>query len=129
MPQLIKTVACIRRRDGLTVEEFERYWREHHSRVVQSVAGTLSIKRYVQSHLLRGGLTDRLSRSRNAIEPFDGIAEVWFDATDLTGEMTTERLHANLALLEDERNFIDLERSAFFFTTETEFIGPRPPEP
>ncbi|MFD0687608.1 EthD domain-containing protein [Actinomadura fibrosa] len=120
---LIKTVACIRRKPSLTVEEFATYWRENHSEIVTSVAGDLKIKRYVQSHLLRGDLTDLFSGSRNGIEPFDGIAEVWFDADDLDGEMTAAQLHANLALLEDERNFIDIERSAFFFTTEIEFIG------
>lgn len=120
---LIKTVACIRRKPDLSVEEFEHYWRENHSKVVASVAGTLHIKRYVQSHLLRGELTDLFSGSRNGIEPFDGLAEVWFEASDLGGEMSAEQLKANLGLLEDERNFIDIERSAFFFATETEFIG------
>jgi hypothetical protein len=123
MGQLIKCVGVIRRRPDLTIEEFERYWLEDHSRLIQSVAPTMKMRRYVQSHLLRGDLTDLFSGSRNGIEPFDGIAEVWFDADDLEGDMTHPQLEANLAVLEDERAFIDLERSAFFFSVEHEFIS------
>ncbi|MFF5553021.1 EthD domain-containing protein [Streptomyces olivaceoviridis] len=126
MAQLVKGVACIRHRADLPAEEFTRYWLENHSRIVQAVAGTLSIRRYVQSHLLPGPLTEQFTASRNAIEPFDGLAEVWIDADEFGDgtTMTEERLKANLALVEDEGNFIDLERSAFFFTVEHEFVGP-----
>jgi len=123
MGQIIKTIACIRRRPDLSVEEFERYWLASHARLIQSLAGTMKMRRYVQSHLLRGDLTDLFSGSRNGIEPFDGTAEVWFDADDLSGDMTHAQLEANLAMLEDERNFIDVERSAFFFAVEHEFIS------
>jgi hypothetical protein len=125
MGQTVKCVAVFRRRPDLTLEEFTAYWLENHSALIRSLSPTMKSQRYVQSHLLRGELTDLLNGSRNGIEPFDGVAEVWFDIEDLEGEMTHEQLLANIEVLEDERKFIDLERSTFFFTIEHQFL----PEP
>jgi hypothetical protein len=125
MGQTIKCTSCIRRRPDLTIDEFERYWLQDHSALILKVAGVMKMRRYVQSHLLRWEMTDIFSASRNGIEPFDGLAEVWFDADDLEGDVSREQLEANIALIEDERNFIDLERSSWFFTVEHVFIdGP-----
>lgn len=125
MGQTVKCVAVFRRNPDLTLEEFTAYWLQDHSTLIRSLSPTMKSKRYVQSHLLRGELTDLLNGSRGGIEPYDGLAEVWFDLDDLEGEMTHEQLLANIEILEDERKFIDLERSSFFFTVEHQFI----PEP
>jgi EthD domain-containing protein len=47
---LIKLVFTLRRREGMTREEFQRYWREQHAPLVQRHASTLGIRRYVQTH-------------------------------------------------------------------------------
>jgi hypothetical protein len=68
-----------------------------------------------------------LRASRGAAEPYDGITEVWWESPeDLAAGMTTpEGEAASLALLEDERNFIDLERSSLFMTVEHEIFDRR----
>ena len=53
--------------------------------------------------------------ARGAPEPFDGVAELWFDSDELLQLMQTEAgAEAGRALLEDERRFLDLANSPIF---------------
>jgi len=80
---MIKLTYCLRRKPGMTVEEFQRYWRETHAPLVRSHAETLRIRRYVQAHTATTPLDDALRDSRSAsVEPFDGVAELWWDSVD-----------------------------------------------
>jgi hypothetical protein len=56
---------------------------------------------------------------------FDGVAELWWDSLDdmRTASGTPAGQAAGLALLEDERKFIDLARSPLFFGEEKTIIG------
>ena len=47
---MIKLVFSLRRREDMTREEFQRYWREQHAPLVERHAKTLAIRRYVQTH-------------------------------------------------------------------------------
>lgn len=123
MGDTVKLVFCVRRRDDVPVEEFHRYWRDEHGPLVRSVAGTIGVQRYVQCHLLRGDLTEAIRASRGAGEPYDGVAELWFDRDDLTRDLTEELVAASIQLLQDEATFIDLAGSVVFFTEEHEVIG------
>jgi hypothetical protein len=122
MGETVKLVFCVRRRADVEPEEFHRYWLEEHAVLVRSVGELLRIRRYVQSHTVHGALTDALTASRGSAEPYDGIAELWFDVDDLQRELTEQTLAANVLLLEDERRFIDLERSSLFVSVEHEII-------
>ena len=124
MGDTVKLVFCVRRRDDVAVGEFHRYWLDEHGPLVRSVAGTIAVQRYVQSHLLRGDLTDAIRASRGSGEPYDGVAELWFDRDDLSRELTEEVVAASIRLLQDEATFIDLPGSVVFFTEEHEVIGP-----
>jgi len=44
---MVKLVFMVRRREGITREEFQRYWKEEHAELVQRHAGLLRIRRYV----------------------------------------------------------------------------------
>ena len=79
---MIKLTYCIRRRSDLAPQEFRRYWRDHHGPLVRKHAAALRATRYVQSHTLETPLNDALRASRGAAEPFDGIAEVWWDSPE-----------------------------------------------
>ena len=60
----------------------------------------------------------------SAPEMFDGVAELWWDSfEDITGNTHPDAPAAGLALLEDERKFIDLPRSPLFFGEEKTIIG------
>jgi uncharacterized protein (TIGR02118 family) len=117
---MVKLVFCLRRLPHLSREDFQRYWRETHGPLVRRHAATLRIRRYVQVHTLADPLQDVLRASRGGPEPYDGVAELWWDDRDALEAATREPAGqaAALELLEDERRFIDLARSPLFVAEE-----------
>jgi uncharacterized protein (TIGR02118 family) len=117
---MIKLVFCLRRRDDLSREEFQRYWLEQHGPLVRSHADVLGIRRYVQVHSIDDGISLAVAGPRNPPAPFDGVAELWFDDLEaLAAAGSTEAGRAaGAALLADERMFIDLESSPLFLAEE-----------
>ncbi|MCH8064630.1 MAG: EthD domain-containing protein [Chloroflexi bacterium] len=121
---MIKMVYCLRRRPELSREEFQRYWRETHAPLVQKYAQALNLRRYVQVHTSEHPVNDALRESRGAMEPYDGVAELWWDSADsmATAMASAEGRKAGQALLEDEKRFIDVERSALWIGQEHAFV-------
>ena len=63
---MIKAVSWFRRRPAMSVEEFQRYWREEHPKVVLELPG---LCKYVQNHVLE-------SQYAGGRQPFaDGVVE------------------------------------------------------
>lgn len=122
---MIKLTFAVRRRADVEPAEFHRYWRDEHGPLVRSFQSTLGIRRYVQVHQVDTPLNDLFRASRDALEPFDGVAELWWDDIDaLTAASSTpEGLAAGQALLTDEGRFIDLSKSALWLGEEVEIIG------
>jgi uncharacterized protein (TIGR02118 family) len=117
---MVKLVYCARRLPHLSRTEFQRYWRQTHGPLVRSHAGTLRIRRYVQVHTLESPINDALRESRGSLEPYDGVAELWWDSAEelVAATASPEGRKAAQDLLEDERRFIDLERSALWIGEE-----------
>ena len=117
---MIKLTFCLVRAAHLSREEFQRYGLEQHGPLVRSLAPALRIERYVQSHTLTTPVNDALRRGRGGPEPYDGVAELWWDSlAELTaGAATPEGREAGRRLLEDERRFIDLARSPVWLGEE-----------
>ena len=84
----------------------------------------LGIRRYVQTHRVETPFNEALRASRGALEPFDGVAELWWDDVDALVAATSspEGYAAGQTLLEDEAKFIDLERSSLWLGQEVEII-------
>ena len=122
---MVKLVFTLRRRPELSREEFQRYWLERHGPLVQSFAEVLGIRRYVQVHTLPEATQAMLRASREAPEEYDGVAELWYDSLDsITAAVSTdEGRAASIALLEDEREFIDHKSSPLWFGEEHEVIA------
>ena len=122
---MFKVVFCLRRRSGMNPEEFDTYWRETHGPLVASFKDVLRIRRYVQSTRMVSDLAGIAATVRGAPEPYDGVAELWFESWEdlAAGFSTVEGRAAGKALIEDERKFIDLADSPIFFSTEREIIG------
>jgi uncharacterized protein (TIGR02118 family) len=121
---VIKLSFAVRRRIDIEPVEFHRYWRDEHGPLVRSLQSVLGIRRYVQTHRLESPFNDALRASRSALEPFDGVAELWWDDVDALVAATSspEGLAAGRTLLEDEERFIDLEHSALWLGREVEII-------
>lgn len=121
---MIKLVYCLRRLPELSLEEFQRYWRENHAPLVRKHAETLKIRRYVQVHTRDHPLNEALHGTRPGPEPYDGVAELWFDSTDdlTAGASTAEGREAAQALLEDEKRFIDISQSPIWIAEENPVV-------
>jgi uncharacterized protein (TIGR02118 family) len=103
---MIKLIYCITKKPGMTDEEFFRYWREVHAPLGARIPG---LRRLVQSHRL-----EVLGDAKPA--DYDGMAELWFD--DVAGLLAARSSPEWQASSEDERNFIDHSRVAYFVAEE-----------
>ncbi len=121
---MVKLVFCCRRKEGMTVEAFQRRWLDVHGPLVRRLREHLPMmKRYVQSHTLEGPVNEGLRASRGTAEAYDGITEVWFDDLEsMGGDGGQAALDASQALLEDEAKFLDFARSSVFLTVEHEIF-------
>lgn len=123
---MIKIVFCLRRRDGLSLAEFRRYWLEDHATLVRQYGPALRVRRYTQSHTLVDPRIDAATEARGSdVESYDGVAEVWWDSVEdiIAAGATKEGRAAGRALLQDERAFIDLASSAIFYAEEHVIVG------
>ena len=109
-------------------EEFSRYWRDIHAPLVRDRAEVLGIRRYVQVRTVQDPDTQRRFQARNggSPEPYDGIAELWYDELPAGPRSEAARIAAR-ELLEDERNFIDLPNSPIWTGQETPVVGSATP--
>lgn len=116
---MIKLTFCLHRLPHLTREAFQKYWFESHAPLVASHREVLRIRRYVQMHSGTEAMNAGIGASRGAPQMFDGVAELWWDSfDDIIANPNPDAPAAGLALLEDERKFIDLPRSPLFFGDE-----------
>ena len=121
---MIKLTFCLKRLPNLGREAFQRYWFENHAPLVAKHREVLRIRRYVQMHSGSEEMNAAIRQSRNAPDMFDGVAELWWNSfEDIMTNDSAEARAAGLALLEDERKFIDLPRSPLFFGEEKVIFG------
>jgi uncharacterized protein (TIGR02118 family) len=102
----IKNVEFVTRRPDLSVEAFQRHWRDIHG----PIAATIPVlKRYVQSHVLPEAYTRRAPA-------YDGVAITWFDSTNAMRLSATTPEYARTRA--DEPNFIAAGEIPVILTTE-----------
>jgi uncharacterized protein (TIGR02118 family) len=104
---MIKLMYCITRKEGMNVEDFQRYWRDTHGPIAARIPG---LRRYVQCHTLPD------TYDSTSVPPYDGAAELWWD--DLESMRAAFSSPETEAAREDERNFIDHSKVALFITEE-----------
>ncbi len=109
---MVKLFEMIKRKEGLTHEEFLRYWEERHGPLVaKTVPG---VKRYIQNHPVKlpGG----------GEPPIDGIAELWYDnLKDWRMSADWLRSEGGKVILEDAKNFVDRSKLVVLVCEEKEF--------
>jgi len=103
---MIKLVYCISKKPGMTDAEFFDYWKNVHGPIGSRIPG---LRRLVQSHR-RNVAGDKHSPD------FDGMAELWFD--DAEALLATRQSPEWKASHEDEANFIDHSKVAYFVSEE-----------
>src|ERR1043166_5834860 len=103
---MVKVIAILKRKPGMSVEDFQKYWLTTHADSVSRMPG---VRRYVQSHTL-------LSGYRKGEPIYDGIAELWFDNTDALRALASTAEYAGV--MADEVNFIDPTKRKSIVTDE-----------
>ncbi len=111
-------VFCLRRREELSREDFQRYWREQHGPLMKRNMQAFDARKYQQWHTLSGAEADKINRSRGGPTDYDGVAVVWWDdlAHFVAATGTADGRAAGREMYKDELNFIDLENSPIFMT-------------
>ena len=106
---MIKVITMLKRKDGLTLEEFSRHWQEKHGPLLLKLVPGL--KRYVLNTPVR------LPRSGEL--QFDGIGESWFD--DLESWRRAADFYSGdegKPIWDDEEKFLDRSKLVFFVAEE-----------
>ncbi len=126
--RVIRLVYLLRRKPELSLDAFQRYWRETHGPLVASVATVLDIRRYVQVHAVDDPVNAAMQTARGGMEPaYDGVAELWFESDEALAETmaSSEGQAAGAMLLEDEAKFIDLPQSPLWLNVEYPQVNPQ----
>jgi uncharacterized protein (TIGR02118 family) len=96
---MIKMITLLKRKPGISREEFSRYWLHPHGDIIlKTVPG---IKKYVQNPA-------RISGDREYA--YDGVAEGWFDDMDALRK-ALKVLQGDI-IKEDEEKFLDRSKTA-----------------
>ena len=92
---MINAVTIIKKKQGLTYDKFQNYWKNEHAEIVtrSPLVGT-----YVQSHPI---YNDKLTFE----DTIDGIAEIWFDDTNAMRSLAATKEYKDIQ--DDEKVFID----------------------
>ena len=92
---MINAITIIKKKQGLTYEKFQNYWKNEHAEIVtrSPLVGT-----YVQSHPI---YSDKLTFE----DTIDGIAEIWFDDTNAMRSLAATEEYKDIQ--DDEKVFID----------------------
>jgi hypothetical protein len=125
---VFKILYLMKRKPGLTHEEFVHYYQTVHSQFV--TAASPQAKRYFRKYLrpleVNSSFYDQVGPSPNRQE-FDVVMELWFDSKEQF-ESIPGMNDPVLArqIMEDEKKFIDVDAGVLRFTYEeheTEFLG------
>lgn len=116
----IKLFTFGRRRDDMSVDEFNAYWRDVH---VAKLADEPTLRRHVRRFELNHRLPEDYARDQyrpaEAGAGYDGVAVLWFDSMDAFQAMLAEPAHA--AVAEDGANFRE-DAQLLVFTRDADVI-------
>ena len=117
-PDAVKATYLLTKRDDLTQAQCHETWLKDHGPLVASFAATLRMAKYVQSHAIAPDVNAGIQAGRNYEPPLDGITEVWVNSLDEMGSGGDAARVAGAALVEDERRFVQMDKSRLFLTRE-----------
>jgi uncharacterized protein (TIGR02118 family) len=103
---MIKAFNFFRRKPGLSVEDFRKYWLNEHAAIIRAIP---ELRKYVASITLP-------SAYRNREPLYDGISEAWFD--DEAAIRTTADSPPRRAAHVDDAKFVDMTTTGSIITDE-----------
>jgi uncharacterized protein (TIGR02118 family) len=116
---MVKVAVMLKRKPGMSAEEFHRYWKGVHGPLVLGVPELMRhFRKYVQSHAIDTGLADTPGGSGL----YDGVAELWADNLDEVKKAFAEPRYLEI-VRPDEHKFLDLANCIFMVTEEVPMKG------
>lgn len=116
---MIRYMHCMKRKDGVSVDEFRRFWNsaEFNDLLDKMLAHafTASVR---MSLTLDIEFNRELQAERGAKQPFDGVMEiVWQSGADLAGLFDNREVEQLTQAMEEmQSRYIDFNESRRFFT-------------
>ena len=120
-PEAGKVTYLLARRNGMTPEQCHATWLRDHGPLVASFAQATRGARYIQSHTIAPEINAGFVAGRGFAEPLDGITEVWINSLaelERGSDDPEAGRAASAAMVEDERRFVQMDRSRCFLTRE-----------
>ncbi|MFV2072388.1 MAG: EthD domain-containing protein [Thermoanaerobaculales bacterium] len=116
---MIKFIQCVKAKSDLSIPEFRRHWQEYEKRAL-AIAGATDAVRVVANLTLAVEQNLEIRLNRGTAEPFDGVLEIsWYNAAGLGKALEDEENQELLGSFQEYQvEFIDFDRSSFFFTSE-----------
>jgi uncharacterized protein (TIGR02118 family) len=111
---MIKLLAMIKRKDGLTPEEFHRHWREVHGPLIRATKSGSYVVRYEQHHRPLDDYGNRI------VSDYDGVTVQWFRSMEDFYASIAEPDYAEIAA--DVERFIDSASIVWLLTEDAEVI-------
>ncbi len=112
---MVKLFALLRRRDGMTHDEFVTHWRDRHGPLIASDPDLARHLRRYEQHVRHR--PDALSGTQGC----DGVAVQWFDSIDDFVAFVSEPVYAE-KIAPDERAFLDMDNVEFIITDEPHVV-------
>jgi uncharacterized protein (TIGR02118 family) len=98
----VRNLTMLRRKPGLTIEDFQRHWLDVHAPLVRELPG---IRRYAQNHVIAGATRSGFPTIELGI---DGIVELVFESAESMRRAFDS--DAGQRAMADASNFIDAMR-------------------
>ena len=109
---MIKMVTLIRRKQGLSREQFLHHWKEVHKPIFCAAPIMRHVLYYTQNHVVQ-----RFPDAPEEGQDWDGILECWFESMDKLAQIQQEPYYLS-QVRPDEEKFVDAARSVTFFVEE-----------
>ena len=116
---MIKFVQCVRRKPGMSKQDFREHWLDYRGKV-QAVADASGALGCVLSSALVVEQNLEIMQNRGTKAPYDGMVEMWWErGSDIVAYLDSG---AGDELIDELRRaqeaFMDLPNSTFFFAAE-----------
>jgi uncharacterized protein (TIGR02118 family) len=108
---VIKLICFVRRKPGMSGDEFHRYWRDVHGPLVARTKSGQHALRYEQNHAVGDD------------DGYDGVTVQWYQSVDDFYASIREDDYAEIAA--DIEKFLDTSRLQFVLTEEPDVIVDR----
>ena len=112
---MIRLLCLLKRKPGMSIEEFEAYWRDRHGPLVASTRSGSHVLRYLQHP--RADHADGMG-------DWDGVTEQWFASS---AEFFASLAEEDYALIDaDTHKFLDVANLQYILTAEPRVVMGEP---